>query len=199
MSLIENNLEDLKSIFHHEFGHFVAFNLSSKHISGFDIREMKITRCPLCKNGFGGCTKPQLPKGYKNYQKLNSERLAHVFSNNYLGCIFQIILSNSDDQLDDYMLDYGQLDQKSINHFLNQYELISKTHEINDHFRNLCNSMRGKFKNPFYETDYYELFVEENDEISINLIKLKELSKNFIKKFEHEYFDNIASLKKIIE
>ncbi len=198
MPLLEKKIDDIKLIFYHEFGHYLAFIFSTKNIEGFDIIEIKISKCPMCKNGFKGHIKPKIPKDYNNFEKLNPERLAHVFTNNFLGCILQIILSKSQEKLENVMLDYGQLDQKRIYDFINEYNLNAKAYEINEHFNNFCNYLRNKFENPFDNADFTEIFIEKDEEIFVNIEKIKELSSNFNEQFENEYFNNITNLINII-
>lgn len=198
MGLIDENFDEIKEIFFHEFGHYVAFKLSSKEIDGFKISEIVIQKCPLCKNGFSGYTKPYIPKSYKNKGKLSVERLAHLFSNNYFGCLFQILLTNYETHFDICMDEFGQLDNKNSNHFLNIYKLQEKYYSINKHFIDLLAELRNSQTIFFSEDELLSMFEKKNDKIYINMELLAELSNNFILEFEKKYRINIIKLSEII-
>ncbi|KQK26099.1 hypothetical protein AR438_10990 [Chryseobacterium aquaticum] len=198
MTFIEKNIDEIRKIFFHELGHFIAYKFSSKDIEGFKIGEIKITKCPPCKNGFGGHITPILPADFDNKSRLSPERLAHSFTNNYFGCIFQILLTDSEQHLELCMQDYGQLDQRKVNDNLMSYQLISKTYDIADHFYGLCDNLRKENFDTLKNLDLEKLLSDTNEEISVNIDYLEKDSHSFIDSFHEIYHKQLKVLTEII-
>lgn len=103
MNLLENYSEEIRNIFYHELGHFIAFKLNTKELEGFSISEIKIFHCPQCYNKIGGQITPSLPKDFDNNSYLTPKKIAQKLTNLYFGCIFQKLLSNSTDDFSIFM------------------------------------------------------------------------------------------------
>ncbi|WP_312391122.1 hypothetical protein [Chryseobacterium sp.] len=199
MNFLEENYEKIKTIFFHELGHFIAYKNSTKEIEGFKIMDLQIQPCTECKNGFKGFIVPLLPPGYKNGARMSPERLAHNFSNNYFGCLFQLLLTDSDEHLALCMQDYGQCDQKNLNTTLQSYGLLGKTSEIENHFYEFHKKLKKKNFDSLKNLNFEELFIEIDKDVRVKLESLDIQTTNFIKDFTTIYDKQLKELIAIIE
>lgn len=199
MNFLEENYEKIKTIFFHELGHFIAYKNSTKEIEGFKIIDLQIRPCAECKNGFKGFIVPLLPLGYKNNANMSPERLAHNFSNNYFGCLFQLLLTDSDEHLALCMLDYGQCDQKSLNTTLQSYGLLGKATEIENHFYEFHNELKKENFDRIKNLNFKELFIEIDKDVKVRLESLDTQTTNFIKDFSTIYDKQLEELIAIIK
>jgi len=199
MNYLEKNYEKVKTIFFHELGHFIAYKNSTKAIEGFKIIDLQIQPCTECQNGFKGFIVPLPPPGYKNNARMSPERLAHNFSNNYFGCLFQLLLTDSDQHLALCMQDYGQRDQEKLNTTLQSYGLLGKTSEIENHFYKFHKELKKKNFESLKNLNFDELFIEIDKGVQVRLDSLNTQTTNFVKDFTTIYDKQLMELIDIIK
>ncbi|MVT09991.1 hypothetical protein [Chitinophaga tropicalis] len=77
----------LKIIFFHELGHFIAHVMNQKYLDGLGVEEMKIFSRPM--DGYNGYIKLIRPDGYVEGNVIPIDRLSQHLASLTYGCLFQ--------------------------------------------------------------------------------------------------------------
>ncbi|MDD2984262.1 MAG: hypothetical protein PHQ74_12830 [Crocinitomicaceae bacterium] len=202
MNFINNHLENIKEIFYHEIGHFVAFKIHNKNRLDFEISEISIEKMVGTKNGFGGSITPIFPKSYKNSRILSDEKLSHYLIDKYFGCIFQSVLSSDYMDLRECMLAFGKVDQEMINGQTLCFGRLSKRGRIASFFDDFYIYIKGNMMEEFEiirHLNFKGLLIESNEVINVNIPLLEDRLRSFIDNFEKVYLEFYIKLLEIIK
>lgn len=82
-------MEDIRRVFFHELGHFVANQINKLHLSGSGTEKILLYPCPQNPYVFCGKTSTFLPEGCNINSSPPMDRLAQGLLSCLYGCIFQ--------------------------------------------------------------------------------------------------------------
>jgi hypothetical protein len=90
-TLISNatQMEDLRRVFFHEFGHFIAHEVYKRYYGGTGTKSISISESPEHQGLFLGEAKINLSEDEKEKKLPTVETLPHYLASSSYGCIFQ--------------------------------------------------------------------------------------------------------------
>lgn len=87
-------MKDLRRVFYHELGHFVAHELDKRYFGGPGTKSIELYHDPHNRDIWGGNAKVNLSEGEKEKNVPFKERIAEYLATSTYGCMFECYLLN---------------------------------------------------------------------------------------------------------
>lgn len=121
-------MEDLKRVFFHEFGHFIAHEVYRRYYGGTGTKSISILQSPQHPGLFLGEAKINLSEDEREKKPPTMETLPHYLASSSYGCIFQSYYLGQ--SLEECFKLYGEDDMNKWYSCLHEHRLVGYNTEF---------------------------------------------------------------------
>jgi len=192
--------EDVKRVFFHELGHFVAHEINKRYYHGTGTKSIEIFPFPYNNELFEGDAKINCSEDEREKNVPRIELLAEYLASSTYGCIFQSYYKN-EETFDDCFKDNGRKDSEQWLKAMRNYRIDDYKSEITRVESGYFKMLRKKGALDNFMTLEPENYLTDRgfENYSVDVDKLRKDTENIVTAHQKDYDELIQKYQAYID